>query len=348
MSEYQLTWITSQLAVGHAPMSYAELDSIREQGINAIVNLCGEFCDLHSIEQSAGFEVYFLPVADETAPDMGKLEAGLDWLDEAVYLGKKVLIHCRHGIGRTGTFVTAYLLRRGFSQKKALKLLKGCRATPTNFSQWWLLRKFGKQEGLLTIEEPTLVNRDISDFSDIFRRYEQLLDSMAASQDEQRCSCVGGSCFLHLELIEAIYIHTMVGIMLTADQRRELLDRIAGNGGKESDKRQELVVSEPAGQDSNCSGESCPLRVEGMCLIHRFRPLSCRLNFVTSQGSGEATASRQAEAAAHMRQLSREIFADLFGVEAEPPTGFTLAQAVSGKFIERCFHYMAALKTSGS
>ncbi|HFQ82187.1 MAG TPA: protein tyrosine phosphatase, partial [Desulfobacterales bacterium] len=44
---YQLTWITPQLATGYAPMSYAELDSIREQGINAIVNLCGEFTDLH-------------------------------------------------------------------------------------------------------------------------------------------------------------------------------------------------------------------------------------------------------------------------------------------------------------
>jgi hypothetical protein len=40
-SAYQLTWITDYLAVGYAPMSYVELDSIKEQGINAIVNLCG-------------------------------------------------------------------------------------------------------------------------------------------------------------------------------------------------------------------------------------------------------------------------------------------------------------------
>jgi hypothetical protein len=62
--KYQMTWITSDLAVGYAPMSYAELDSIRSQGINAIVNLCAEFCDLHEIEEASGFEVYYLPILD--------------------------------------------------------------------------------------------------------------------------------------------------------------------------------------------------------------------------------------------------------------------------------------------
>lgn len=59
MSDYPLTWITNHLAVGHAPMSYDELDSIKSQGIDAIVNLCGEYSDLHEIEEASGFEVFF-------------------------------------------------------------------------------------------------------------------------------------------------------------------------------------------------------------------------------------------------------------------------------------------------
>ena len=128
---YPLTWVTDHLAVGGAPMTYEQLDSLKEQGITAILNLCAEFCDLHDIEAAAGFEVYYLPVPDEEAPDLPALEKALAWLDEAIYLGKKVLIHCRHGIGRTGTVLNAYLLRRGLGHKLAARVL-------TAWSSWAL------------------------------------------------------------------------------------------------------------------------------------------------------------------------------------------------------------------
>ena len=80
-TSYPITWLTSQLAVGHAPMSYDELDSIKDQGIVAIVNLCGEFSDLHEIEEQAGFEVCFLPTPDECAPEIEEMEKALSWLD---------------------------------------------------------------------------------------------------------------------------------------------------------------------------------------------------------------------------------------------------------------------------
>ena len=46
-------------------MSHAQLDSLKEQGITAILNLCAEFCDLHEIE---------------AAQRMMKRE-GIKWLD---------------------------------------------------------------------------------------------------------------------------------------------------------------------------------------------------------------------------------------------------------------------------
>ncbi|HCY84248.1 MAG TPA: protein tyrosine phosphatase, partial [Desulfobacteraceae bacterium] len=42
MSTYEFTWTTGRIAAGCAPMSYADLDEVKEQGIGAIVNLCGE------------------------------------------------------------------------------------------------------------------------------------------------------------------------------------------------------------------------------------------------------------------------------------------------------------------
>ncbi len=145
MSEYQITWVTSQLGVGHAPLSYADLDAVRKEGVDAIVNLCGEYCDLHEIEKDSGFEVYYLPIHDECAPDMKEMEDAITWVGNRIRRGRKVLVHCRFGVGRTGTFVTAYLLKEGFDMKTASRRLKHTRANPTNSCQWKLLRKYQKK-----------------------------------------------------------------------------------------------------------------------------------------------------------------------------------------------------------
>ena len=323
MSEYQITWVTDTIAVGYAPMSYAELDSIREQGIDAIVNLCGEYCDLHRIEEDAGFEVFFLPIPDETAPGMEDLEVGLEWLDEATYLGKKVLVHCRHGIGRTGTFVTAYLLRRGFSLKQAGKMLKAtrARATPTNFSQWWLLRKFGKQEGRLTSQEPTPNNRLYDDLEPYFSRYETLLDEVdRLAQLSTVCNGRESSCEkdMKITLIEALYLHEKANITLTAAQRNRMIEEIA-DGKQDADG-------------------SCLLRYGADGVLFHFRPLSCRL----------LRGNIFPEAAERVRQdldkLSREVFYAAFSITIDNPPLVRITDVVSGKFIQTYFQYISQLK----
>ena len=148
MAQYQLSWITDSLAMGHAPMSFTDLDSIREQGVQTIMNLCGEFCDLHEIEDKHGFEVYYLPLCDNAAPSEPELEKALDWLDEAIYLGKKVLVHCRYGVGRTATFVAAYLLSKGIWPEDRQEKSR---------------RSSFDAEQLFTVEAPAQVQQEVRD-----------------------------------------------------------------------------------------------------------------------------------------------------------------------------------------
>lgn len=331
MSEYPLNWITSHLAVGHAPMSYDELESIKKQGVDAMVNLCGEFCDLHEIEEGAGFEVFWLPVPDETAPRMDDMEKGLEWLDEQIYLGKKVLVHCRHGMGRTGTFVTAYLLRRGFSLKKAGKLLKATRANPTNFSQWWLLRKYGKKEGQLTVSEPSPENRRNDDLNIFFARYEALLAEVDRLQPHSAgcCGKEDGHCAddIRLEIIEALYLHEKVNVTLKADQRKKLIDSVAENGEAQNGLQPPMALG---------AGMNCPLYHGSSCLMHRFRPVSCRL-----QGSGIPPETLE-KIREELDNLSREVFGAVFGfVDSSLPPPVRLADVVSGRFIQIYFQYLA-------
>ena len=334
---YSVTWLTSQLACGSAPMSYDDLDLIKGQGINAIVNLCGEFCDLHEIEKQSGFEVYYLPIPDESAPDMELMEKALDWLDEALYLQKKVLVHCRHGLGRTGTFVSAYLLRRGFGLKLTEKKLKKARISPGNFSQWRLLRRYGKQKGQLKASEPRLENKTTVDLEPFLREVEAILEeanatAAAAGSDPDdaaaACCCHGG---FEVDLIEAVYLSQSLNRQLDRDQRMAAIERALAASSRIREEQVETGRNreEAAGKISSAGTIPCPLQVNGVCTLFAQRPLRCRT------GLDSGTRKRLQEA---IHKASREIFLALTG-SFSPAANlqFSIADTVSGRFVQQYF-----------
>jgi protein-tyrosine phosphatase len=145
MAPYELAWITDQLATGHMPMSSVDFDQIRAGGIDAIINLCGEFCDLKEVEAQSGFEVHYLPIPDECAPDTAAMEHAFVWLDEALSRGRKILVHCRYGVGRSNTFLFAYFLHQGHDLKGAKKKVGAHRANSMNYCQWQFLKKYSQK-----------------------------------------------------------------------------------------------------------------------------------------------------------------------------------------------------------
>lgn len=344
-----VVWVTENLAVGAAPMSRVHLALLKEQGVDAILNLCAEFSDLHQIEEAYGFEVYYFPVRDEEGPDMAGLEAALAWLDEAVYLGRKVYIHCRHGIGRTGTVLNAYLLRRGLGHRKAAAILKDLRAKPANFEQWWTVRKYGRQSGRLKVREPSVEFRRDLDLAPFFRDYESLAaeaeGAMGARPGESgRCGRDHARCCrqaVTLGLAEAVYLNQAMNRVLSAGQRREVIARAAG-----SPPAMCVIEPEPdkGGQRPN-KGEAalCPLSEQGQCLLFDHRPLVCR----TSDLEGEAASALwTGMLGPGLGRLSRELHLALaahFSPDPEPE--FLLKDVVSGRYVPIMFN---RLKAAGS
>ena len=174
--EYPVRWITDQLAVGYAPRSHEHLETIRSQGITAIVNLCAECYDLHHTEKNAGFDLYYMAIPDEEAPTLEDLETALAWVTERLSSGKKVLVHCRFGIGRTGTFVAAYLMSKGHSLKGAIRKMKHTPAIPMSRNQWDLLARYAEKWGVSKSGAADLQEEIEQPRDSFFKKWEAMLD----------------------------------------------------------------------------------------------------------------------------------------------------------------------------
>lgn len=337
---YTVNWITSQLATGCAPMSYEDLDAVKAQGIDAIVNLCGEFCDLYQIEQQSGFEVYYLPIPDECAPDMKLMDEALQWLDEALYLKKKVLIHCRHGLGRTGTFVSAYLLRRGLGLKLTEKKLKSVRVTPSSYCQWKLLKNYGKQQGQLNAREPSIEDKETVNLLPFLQEYDAILheaETQASSAGIDPQALDTETCchdYFEIELIEAVSLSHNLNRRLSSEQRTAAMER-AGETSSLFKKMARPEDPSPLEAARRLKAErpfSCPLLLDGACLLHAHRPLRCRAGL-------PAETENKLKGAIHTS--SRTVFLALTG-EFPPDTGlwFSNFDTVSGRFVQQYFQAM--------
>lgn len=147
-SVYPIKWVTPNIATGYAPTSHDDLYEIRRQGISVIVNMCAECYDLADIEVQAGFEVYPLLVHDMEAPDAEELDNAIEWFDGHMNAGRLGLIHCRYGLGRTGTFVLTYLIHTGDTLKSAMTKIKATPAMPQTRAQWDSIEQYAKARNL--------------------------------------------------------------------------------------------------------------------------------------------------------------------------------------------------------
>lgn len=88
-------------------------------------------------ERGLSIEYRRLPVKDNGVPTPERMREILDAIDAATAAGQKVYVHCRGGVGRTGTAVGAYLVRRGAGGEDALRQVQALFET---MSPWKVAR----------------------------------------------------------------------------------------------------------------------------------------------------------------------------------------------------------------
>ena len=173
MDEYPIKWITDYLSVGYAPRSILQLQSVCSAGVGAILNLCAECYDFHESERMNNLNVFHVPIVDEEAPTMAQANEIVKWIDLQRMSEVKVLVHCRFGIGRTGTVVLIYLLHCGVGFKAAQELMEHTPSWPSTNVQKSFVDRYiadvlgAKKHGISKQKEKGLIGKFFSRWEEI-------------------------------------------------------------------------------------------------------------------------------------------------------------------------------------
>lgn len=93
-------------------MSSQHVDMLKNNNINAILDVTAEFDGLDWTAYQLDFDYLNIPVLDHTSPTQEQLTLAINWLDQQLVEGKNVVVHCALGRGRSVLVLAAYLLAR--------------------------------------------------------------------------------------------------------------------------------------------------------------------------------------------------------------------------------------------
>ncbi len=124
---FRFSWIDDTVAGFAFPWTEEHFHFLREQGVDVIISLSNTPAD-SDLAGAYQIQVKHLPIKDMGIPGDETIEQFLNIISKFKREGKRVGIHCKYGMGRTGTMLAIYLIEfHGMKPKEALTKIRSLR-----------------------------------------------------------------------------------------------------------------------------------------------------------------------------------------------------------------------------
>ena len=201
---------------------------------------------------------------------------------------------------------------------------------------------------MLTLTEPQAESSGVgTELAPFLQEYEAMLSDLdrelAGLGTFTACGRESADCcrdYFELQLAESVWIHTHLNRLLSQDDRQRAIERALECSAviktvRKLHAHHPKLTGEDFSETYAATRTLCPLSVAGKCMLFAGRPFRCRW-----RGSSFAE-KRKEEYSTMLVTLSQNMYLALTG--AFPPESvlqFSIADTVSGRFVQACFAIM--------
>jgi protein tyrosine phosphatase (PTP) superfamily phosphohydrolase (DUF442 family) len=127
-----VSWVAEDLAIGGRVLP-DEWNALRDAGVTAVLDCRLEARDPDDVLEKLGIAFHHLPTVDAGHFTEPQVVEGVAWVEKQWAEGRRVLVHCQAGKGRSVLIGGAALTRRGMTPDEAVALIRERRPiiTPT-------------------------------------------------------------------------------------------------------------------------------------------------------------------------------------------------------------------------